>query len=185
MKKRILSLILVLALGLCLCACGDDDKIMLPTPEQAINQAKGTINTLSDQADARDLRRTQLIEQNKVKIMGGVTFSLPRADIKLKAYSVIPWESLGQAQKQIYFLYDFINTDEDDRAPSSVQVVAYQNGVRLDGAIYFDDNSTTLIKNGVSISVASAFVLNNLESDVQVKFINSGEESEEYNITLN
>lgn len=184
MKKRILALALVSALGVCLCACNDDDKIMLPTPEQAINQAKGTINTLSDQADARDMRRTQLIEQNKVKIKGNATFSLPKADIKLKAYSVIPWESLGQPERQIYFLYDFINTDENDRSPSSVQVVAYQDGVRLDGAIYFDDNAATMIKNGVSISVASAFVLNNLESDVQVKFENYGEESEEYTVKI-
>ena len=183
MKKRILSLILVLVIGVCLCAC-DDDKITLPTPEEAISHTKGTINTLTQQADARDMRRTQLIEQNKVKIMGGVTFSLPKADIKLKAYSVIPWESLGQPQKQIYFLYDFVNTYEEDRAPSTVQVIAYQDGVRLDGAIYFDDNAATMIKNGVSISVASAFVLNNIESDVQVKFVNYGEESEEYTVKL-
>ena len=184
MKKRATALILALASIVCLSGCKDDDKIMLPTPEQTINQAKGTINALSNQADARDMRRTQLIEQNKVKIMGGVTFSLPRADIKLKAYSVIPWESFGQPEKQIYFLYDFINTYEEDRAPSTVQVIAYQDGVRLDGAVYFDDNSSTMIKNGVSISVASAFVLNNLESDVQVKFTNYGEESEEYNISI-
>ena len=184
MKKRTTALILALASIVCLSGCKDDNKIMLPTPEQAIEQTKGTINALSNQADARDQRRTQLIEQNKIKIMGGVTFSLPKADIKLKAYSVIPWESFGQPEKQIYFLYDFINRDEDDRYPSSVQVIAYQDGVRLDSAIYFDDNSTTMIKNGVSIGVASAFVLNNLESDVQVKFENYGEESEEYTITL-
>ncbi len=184
MKKRILSLILVLAVSVCISGCREEKKLVPMSPEDAIEYSKDTINTLSNQADARDLRRTQLIEQNKVKIKGNATFSLPKADIKLNAYSVIPWESLGQAQKQIYFLYDFINTDEDDRAPSSVQVVAYQDGVRLDGAIYFDDNASTMIKNGVSISVASAFVLNNLESDVQVKFVNYGEESEEYTVKI-
>ena len=184
MKKRVISLILALAASVCISGCGDDDKFTLPTPEQSINYAKGTLNTLADQADARDLRRTQLIEQNKVKIKGGATFTLPRAEIKLNAYSIIPWESLGQAEKQIYFLYDFTNTYERDSYPSSVQVIAYQDGVRLDSAVYFDDNSSKMIKNGVSINVASAFVLNNLESDVQVKFTNSGEESEEYTIKL-
>lgn len=177
--KRILSLTLVLVLSLCLFAC-DDEPIGPMSPEAAIQYSKDTMSTLSNQAADRDKLREDLINKNMVKVKGNVKFSLPGADIKLNGYSVIPWNSFGTDHMQIYFLYDFTNTREEDSYCSSVQVVAYQDGVRLDVAPYIDDNATAMIKNGVTIALKEAFVLNNLESDVQIKFEAGGEESAEY-----
>ena len=167
MKKRNLLLILVLALSLCLGACGEKEP---QTIEDAIEQSKEALETLSEQADDRDAQREKLIEKNKIDLGENVTFTGSELAVKIKACSVISWTSLGEEQEQIYLIFDHTNNGTEDTGFNSQgKIDVYQDGVALTGAVYLDDNWMNQIRPGTTIERKEAFVLRNKESDVVVK----------------
>jgi outer membrane lipoprotein-sorting protein len=166
MKKRNLLLILVLVLCLCLSACGEKE----PTAEEQIGEAKSAMETLTEQTEDRETQRSKLIEKNKVDLKEEIVFSTEVADVKIKAYSIIPWNSLGEDLEQIYFIYDYTNKgSEDTYCNQQIEIQAYQNGVEMTGATYVNDYAGKSIRPETTIENKEVFVIEDKESDILLK----------------
>lgn len=176
MKKRSLVLCLALALSFCLSSCGKE-----ATVEEKIEQGKSAIDTLSKQADEKDAKRNKLIEKNRVDLDEAIVFTGSEAEVKIKAYSIIPWTSLGEDEEQLYLIFDYTNNaDEDDYFHMQGDLVAYQDGITLTGALYLDDYATSAIRPGKTVERMEAFVLRDKKTDVELvmKDFRSDEEFE-------
>lgn len=139
--KKLLTLLLVLALTLTLAACGGG------TTSQGNGKAESSAiidNTLGDYSV--DIKSCRLAEDYEGKPIVIIT-------------------------------YGFTNNGENAAAfYTSVATEAYQDGIGLnecyfadDSANYNDDNQSKEIKNGASLDVEVAYVLNDTETDVEVE----------------
>ena len=177
MKKRNLALILALAMSFCISSCGGKDR----TVEEEIERGKTTVDTLTKQAEERDAKRDKLIEKNRVDLNEVIVFTGSEAEVKIKAYSIIPWTSLGEEEEQLYLIFDYTNNaEEDDYFHMQADLVAYQDGITLTGALYLDDYATSAIRPGKTVERMEAFVLRDKKTDVELvmKDYQSGEELE-------
>lgn len=177
-RKRKLLLIAVLTASLSISACGPKEP---ETVEEAIEQSKSALENLTEQAEERDKEREKLIKKNRVELKDEIVLSGSEADVKIKAYSVIPWNSFGEEQKQMYFIFDYTNKSENDAYFSSqIMLKGYQDGIELNVAPYFDDTAMSAIRPNKTIERTEAIVLRNTDSDIELVIteINSGESVE-------
>ena len=178
MKKRKLALIFMLAASLCLSACVEKEEendseekteLGFPTGEDAVNQSKKALETLTKQAEDRDAQRNELIEKNRVDLAEAVVLSADQVDLKVKGYSVITWNSFGEDERQIYLIFDYTNKAEDDSIYGSLaDIKAYQDGVELITAPYIHDDLITAIRPNATIELMTAYTLRNDDSDVLI-----------------
>ncbi len=192
MKKGSLLLIIVLVVSLCLSACGEKEPL---TAEKQIEQAGNAMETLTENANDREKQREELIEKNVVNLPDEIVFSTDVADIKIKAYSIIPWNSLGEDHEQIYFIFDYTNKyTEDTYYNQQIELQAYQNGVEMSGAPYVGDYAGKNIRPETTIENKEAFIIEDKESDILLKITaystsdglrtSAFEESAEYTIRI-
>lgn len=183
MKKRNLLVMIAMMVSICLSACGNKE---LPTAEEQIEQAKDAIETLSDKAEDRDAKRAKLIEKNRVDLKEEFVFSGSEVSVKIKAYSIINWDSWGEEEEQIYLIFDHTNNGERDAGFSNqAKFDIYQDGISLVNAGFLDDNWMTAIRTGATIERIEAFTLRNNKSDVVIKITEiSTNESAEYTIKI-
>ena len=163
MKKHLL-LVLLLVMGLCLSACEEYSS----SPEE--QPIKSAMEALSEQAEDRDKQRAELIDKKKKTLKEEIEFSTEVADIKIKAYSIIPWTSLGEEQEQIYFIFDYCNKyTEETYYNQQIEMTAYQNGIEMSKAPFAGDYAGKSIRPETTIENKEAFIIEDKESDILLK----------------
>ena len=171
MKKRVLALVLVMAASFCLGACGSKE----PTVEDVMEQSKSVMDNLSKQADERDRERQKLIDKNRVDLDEKIVLKGEKADITVKAYSIIQWNTFGTENTQMYFIFDYTNKEDKDMFFSNqISLTGYQNGIALNVAPYFDDTATRQIAPQTKIERMEAIVLDSKDADVKLKIEEHG-----------
>ena len=166
MKKIILALVFVLTVTFAFAGCESKEPRTL---DEAIDMGKDTINQLTQKADEKEAKREALLEKNKVGLKNNIVYEGENIALKIDAYSVIPWETLGVKEQIVYFYVEYTNLSEyDSNLPTLVNFCAYQDGIKLTEALYFDDDDTQQIRPGKTRKRKCAFSLRDTTTDVEI-----------------